>query len=182
MMHKLQIRTAARSGYRRSSRFSKSNNPLWCYLRWSAFWTGREALLALSREGYATVNENEPSDQEIVRRRDEALRRALNKPPTLHKQIRRVAAGRTAHKRRGLHLRCDAVVALAAIAAVKLELDRDLPRDARECVLDLLERPEEMFRVQMDVGAARARKVTVRLNPSDRLIELLAALRAGNVD
>jgi hypothetical protein len=82
----------------------------------------------------------------------------------------------------GIQLRLDADAALEVIAKFKSEFDLDLPGDARKRVLSLLERPEEAFRVETDVGAAGARKVTVRLNPSDRLIELLAALRAGNID
>jgi hypothetical protein len=83
---------------------------------------------------------------------------------------------------RCIHLRLNADAALAVIAEIKSEFDRDRLGDARERILGLLKRPEEAFRVETDVSAAGARKLTVRLNPSDRLIVLLTALRARDVD
>ena len=71
---------------------------------------------------------------------------------------------------------------LAELSALRSELDRDLPREAREVVFDLLERPEKLVEIETDISAAVTGELTVRFEPSDRLRMLLAALRAGNVD
>jgi hypothetical protein len=127
------------------------------------------------------------SEQEIAKRMERVTRRFLNMPPQPHGKNPKSPPtlkreNRPAGRSRGIHLQCDATGALTAIAAARSELDRDIPLEARERILNLLERPDEAFAVETDVGAAPARKVAVRLNPSERLLELLAALRAGNVD
>src|SRR5208282_2352025 len=125
------------------------------------------------------------SDEEIARRMERVTRRFLDMPPQPHgknpRSPPRPRPGGTG-KVRSLHLRCDAAPALAAIAAIKSELDRNLPGDARERILSLLERPEEAFRIETESDPAGTRKLTVRLNPSDCLVLLLPAFRAGNID
>jgi hypothetical protein len=66
---------------------------------------------------------------------------------------------------RGIHLRLNADAALAVITEIKSEFDRDCLGKARERILGLLKRPEEAFRIETDVSAAGARKLTFRLNP-----------------
>jgi hypothetical protein len=69
-----------------------------------------------------------------------------------------------------------------ALSALRLELDREFPRDMCQIVFDLLKRPEELVQVETDISAAATGEVTVRFEPSDRLGMLLAALRTGNFD
>jgi hypothetical protein len=127
-------------------------------------------------------------DEKTAERMERGIWRFLNTPPQPHgKNPRSPAPSRKpkehrAGKTRSLHLRCDATAAFAAIAAIRSELDRDLSRDARDRILSLLERPEEAFCVETEIDPAGTRKLTVRLNPSDRLAELLPALGAGNID
>jgi hypothetical protein len=131
------------------------------------------------------TDDQQYSNEETARRMERVVKRFLNMPPQPHGKNPRSPPKpkpRRAGKARSLHLRCDATPALAAIAAIKSELDRDLSRDARERIFNLLERPEEAFRVETKIDPAGTRKLTVRFNPSDCLVMLLPAFGAGNID
>jgi hypothetical protein len=131
-------------------------------------------------------DEQHPEEQ-IAERMEHVVRRFLNMPPQPHGKNPKTPPVEEKPKARRLmgrsvHLRCDANEALTAIAALRTELEIGLAGDVSQRILDLLKRPEEVFRIKTDIHPTGARKVTVRLEPSDRLAMLLAALRAGNVD
>src|SRR5258708_3103738 len=133
------------------------------------------------------MNEDDYSDQEIAKRMERVTRRFLSMPPRPHGKNPKTPPVEEKPKARRLmgrsvHVRCDANEALAAIAALRTELEIDPAGDVSQRILDLLKRPEEAFRIKTDIHSTGARKVTVRLEPSDSLAMLLAALRAGNVD
>lgn len=67
-----------------------------------------------------------------------------------------------------------------ALEQIKLELDRDIPIDARLAVLDLLDEPDKLVCIYADdVAAPATGELSVYLEPSDRLRMLLIALRAA---
>jgi hypothetical protein len=69
-----------------------------------------------------------------------------------------------------------------AIAEWKSELDRDAEGDARDLILDLLERPQKAFRIETKGNATGTRKIAVCLQPSNRFAMLLSTLRAWDID
>jgi hypothetical protein len=92
-------------------------------------------------------------------------------------------------------------VEAAAVAAIeesamneKLTIDVRMESDATmallrelraafvEKALDFTYLPSELVRVETDVSAARADVIVMRLEPTDRLMDLLAAARAGKLE
>lgn len=57
-----------------------------------------------------------------------------------------------------------------------------LPPELRQRLFDIPNFAAELIRFEVDPGVAGAVEMTVRAYPSDRLLMLLATLRAGNVD
>ncbi len=71
------------------------------------------------------------------------------------------------------------------LALDAIRLLAQVPESAPQLVqrtLDLIDSGSEVFRVDLDDGTAPARQIRVRLEPSDRLLDLLAAVRARNAD
>jgi len=56
------------------------------------------------------------------------------------------------------------------------------PLQIRERFLDLLDRPSEIAFIECDIGSADAGDMIIRLQPSERLVMLVAAARTSNVD
>jgi hypothetical protein len=86
-----------------------------------------------------------------------------------------------------LRLKADAGALLSALAALRSELQGDLsgvdvPGELRQLALDLLDFPIELAHIQTDISAAAAGDVIVHFQSSDRLADLLAALRARDGD
>lgn len=71
-----------------------------------------------------------------------------------------------------------ATPALSELVAELSKLDVDFARDRRELRLDLLDCLDQLVRLEPDVNAAAAGEFGVRLEPADRLLVFLAALRA----
>ena len=65
---------------------------------------------------------------------------------------------------------------------LKFNLNCDVPRDAIDSPVDVVEFPKEIVRIEVDSSAATANVVIVRLHPSDSLLAFLAALRARKGD
>ena len=80
-------------------------------------------------------------------------------------------------------LDADASPALAAIREL-WKWAESSPPEVAKFLFQVLDAPQQLIRFQSDVGTADAYglSVLVRLEPSDRLRDLLAALRAGNFD
>ena len=57
-----------------------------------------------------------------------------------------------------------------------------LSLELRKCLLGFLKSSTKLVRIQTHHDATRAGKLLVTLHPSDRLLGLLAACRAGNLD
>jgi hypothetical protein len=74
-------------------------------------------------------------------------------------------------------------VALARRAlSAALELDRDRPRELVELALHLRDFPQELVALKTDRDPTGADQLVMRLEPSDGLRRLVAALRAWNPD
>jgi len=58
----------------------------------------------------------------------------------------------------------------------------NLSLELRQRLLSFLEGSSELVRIQTDDRATRTGTLLVTLHPSDRLLGLLAACRAGNLD
>lgn len=72
-----------------------------------------------------------------------------------------------------------------ALDELKLDLDLDpvLPDDLRREVLDFIERPLQFCRVDVEpLSAGRAGEMAIIVKPSDRLINLVSAIRALDLD
>jgi len=83
-----------------------------------------------------------------------------------------------------IRIACDASALAPVLADLKalLEPSPQPGSQLRELVLDLLDDPEQLVRFDIDRSAASAGELRVALQPSNRLLDLVAALRAGNWD
>lgn len=81
-------------------------------------------------------------------------------------------------------LRGDARPLLDTLAAVnaELELDGEIPAELREVARRFRDFPAEMAHIDPECRPARAGELVVRIQPSDRLLVFLAALRARDID
>lgn len=67
-----------------------------------------------------------------------------------------------------------------AVQALLAELNQ-APREVREAFVSGLERGAELFRVELDVSTASlAEEMVVRIEPTEALLRLVPASRAGN--
>ena len=79
-----------------------------------------------------------------------------------------------------LVLQSDAGPLLDALNQVRASLEP--LHEVRDGLLDLCEFPSELVRLEADsLAASGAGQVFIRFQPSDRLLSLLAAVRAGDV-
>lgn len=75
----------------------------------------------------------------------------------------------------------NAIELIDALTALSAELPH-CPLEIIKGAIDLCDLPSQLARIETDASATTAGEIAVRLEPSDRLRDLMAAIRARNVD